>query len=254
MVFRRRFGKFRRRRRFRRRRFGTGRSRFRRRVWGNKPKMFVRTDTVGNSIASSAGPNGNTITFTNDGAYLSSGTGNVSEITYYSCAHFFSLSSVYNSGTFTQLFDRYKILGVKVRIVPYSTQTPMDNYNVSTQQASSWMIHSVIDYDDATPVSSSATGVQAISDRPSYRWNNMLDPRRLGHKRYLRPRIAVAAYSGTFTSYTNMKSPWIDQQSPAVQHYGLKWVMQVVTPFPATSSTFWFRVESKYYFAFKDPL
>ena len=36
------------------------------------------------------------------------------------------------------------------------------------------------------------------------------------------PRISTAAYSGAFTSYTNTKAPWIDCNSPTVQHFGMK--------------------------------
>lgn len=43
-----------------------------------------------------------------------------------------------------------------------------------------------------------------------------------GHYHKWRPHIAVASYSGAFTSYTNIPSTWIDSASPAVQHYGLK--------------------------------
>lgn len=34
--------------------------------------------------------------------------------------------------------------------------------------------------------------------------------------------MAVAVYSGAFTSFANAPSSWIDSGSPNVQHYGLK--------------------------------
>lgn len=36
------------------------------------------------------------------------------------------------------------------------------------------------------------------------------------------PHVAVAAYSGAFTSYANEQNKWIDCASSSVQHYGLK--------------------------------
>jgi len=42
------------------------------------------------------------------------------------------------------------------------------------------------------------------------------------HYRKFIPHVAVASYSGTFTSFTNEVAPWIDIASPSVQHYGLK--------------------------------
>lgn len=38
-----------------------------------------------------------------------------------------------------------------------------------------------------------------------------------------KPHIAVAAYSGAFTSFANEVAPWIDSASSGVQHYGLKY-------------------------------
>lgn len=38
----------------------------------------------------------------------------------------------------------------------------------------------------------------------------------------LRPRTAMAAYSGAFTSYANMSDQWIDLNSTSVQYYGFK--------------------------------
>jgi len=41
--------------------------------------------------------------------------------------------------------------------------------------------------------------------------------------RVFRPRIAMAAYSGSvFTSFANMTNVWLDTASNSVQHYGLK--------------------------------
>jgi len=41
--------------------------------------------------------------------------------------------------------------------------------------------------------------------------------------------MAVAAYSGAFTSYSNLVGGWIDSASPAVQHYGIKLATPIAT-------------------------
>jgi len=46
--------------------------------------------------------------------------------------------------------------------------------------------------------------------------------------------MAVAAFSGAFTSYSNVPAGWIDSASPGVQHYGLKLYFES-TPFGVIS-------------------
>lgn len=43
-----------------------------------------------------------------------------------------------------------------------------------------------------------------------------------GHYHKWRPHVAIATFSGAFTSYANTPSIWVDSASPNVQHYGLK--------------------------------
>lgn len=43
-----------------------------------------------------------------------------------------------------------------------------------------------------------------------------------------KPHIAIATFSGTFTSYANEPAGWIDSGSPNVQHYGTKWVSRSI--------------------------
>jgi len=77
------------------------------------------------------------------------------------------------------------------------------------------MLYVITDFDDsATP--------STISSLLSYSNCTAVSPGQ-EHRRIFKPRIAMAAYAGTFTSYANMPaSTWIDAASPAVEHYGLK--------------------------------
>lgn len=43
-----------------------------------------------------------------------------------------------------------------------------------------------------------------------------------GHYHKFKPHIAIASFSGAFTSYSNAPGSWIDSASPNVQHFGLK--------------------------------
>jgi len=71
-----------------------------------------------------------------------------------------------------------------------------------------------VDLDDAnTP-----TSVGQISDK----LGAVVTAGPSGHYHKWRPHIAVASYSGAFTSYSNVPSGWIDSASPSVQHFGIK--------------------------------
>lgn len=74
--------------------------------------------------------------------------------------------------------------------------------------------YSAVDLDD----SNTATSVQQIQDH----LGAIVATGPSGHYHKWKPHYAVAAYSGAFTSYSNMEANWIDSASPGVQHYGLK--------------------------------
>jgi hypothetical protein len=119
-------------------------------------------------------------------------------------AYAFTLSQLPNYTVFTACFDRYRILCVQVQFNPAATVTS----DLST----------AIDYDDAN------SPTAEIQQRDT----GMVVPCGNYFERTFRPRIAVAAYSGAFTSYANMPSNlWIDCASPQVQYFGLKYYVPV---------------------------
>jgi len=106
---------------------------------------------------------------------------------------------------FKTVFDQYRILQVTVRFVPLGVPPPGGGYNP---------LNTAIDYDDASPL----TSVAAITAYDTCQETS------LGQyvERTFTPRFAGAAYSGTFTSFTNTVG-WIDIASDGVQHYGCKY-------------------------------
>jgi len=118
-------------------------------------------------------------------------------------AYNFTVSTIDQISTFAGIFDQYKVDEMEAWIVPFAGAN-----NTLTQYAS------VIDYDDSAVLTTFAQAldytnvvVTSLSDGQYRRWI---------------PHIAVAAYSGAFTSFTNVVAPWIDMTSTGVQHYGLK--------------------------------
>jgi hypothetical protein len=123
----------------------------------------------------------------------------------------FTLGALPDSTEFTALFDQYRILQVRMEFTPLFTDT--------SATVAYPPIYTAIDYDDANSV----TGAQ-INEYDSV----MFTPTGTYFERCFNPRIALAAYSGAFTSFGQPQAGfWIDCASPSVVHYGLKTVMPV---------------------------
>jgi hypothetical protein len=135
---------------------------------------------------------------------LSSSTGGIAAF-----AANFILSDVDQYTSLTAVFDQYRITEVEVWLIPRLAVTTSSSQNPG-------QIASVVDYDDDTTLSS-------LNQALDYQ-NCMIDTGTVGHYRRFKPHAAVAAFSGSFTSYVNVVSPWIDAASPSVRHYGVKYV------------------------------
>jgi len=107
--------------------------------------------------------------------------------------------------SFAAVFDQYKIDELEVTFMPQVTE----GFNGSN----AGLFTLVVDNDDSTLL----TSVAAAMDYPAQQTVRGSDMVRVTFK----PRIAVAAYSGSFASYANTAS-WIDCSSSTVQHYGWK--------------------------------
>lgn len=115
----------------------------------------------------------------------------------------FQLSALPLSSSFTNMFDRYRVLMWQLQFNPVNMPTAMYTAPIVT----------AIDYDDASTPSAEIQQRDTALTVPIGQY----------FERTLQPRLAVAAYSGAFTSYANMPSnTWIDSGSPSVQFYGIK--------------------------------
>jgi hypothetical protein len=126
-------------------------------------------------------------------------------------AYSFTLGALPDSTEFTALFDQYRIMQVRMEFTPLFVDT--------SATVPYPPIYTVIDYDDSNTI----TGLQA-NEYDSV----MFSPTGTYFERTFNPRIAVAAYSGAFTSFMQPKAgTWVDCASPGVIHYGLKTVLPV---------------------------
>jgi hypothetical protein len=122
----------------------------------------------------------------------------------------FALADLDNATTFQTLFDQYRIDAIMVSIKPQNNAIGL----FTTASITLSDLYVVLDYDNATNLTSSATARE-------YDNCMTLAPTESG-MRVFQPRMAVAAYSGAFTSFANLQDQWIDSAYPNVIHYGVK--------------------------------
>jgi len=119
-------------------------------------------------------------------------------------AYFFAASTVGNFTSIAAVFDQYKVEQLELWLTP-------EFYGAGAIN-SLWS--SVIDLDDATVLAS-----YGLAGEYETTVESLIG---VGHYRKWKPHIAVATYSGVFTSFKNEPAGWIDCASPSVQHYGVK--------------------------------
>jgi hypothetical protein len=122
----------------------------------------------------------------------------------------FTLSDVDNAVSFTGLFDQYRIECVCFKLLPMQNAIGLTTNSTTTCVTPAV----VIDYDDNTAITTTA-GARSFE-------SCILVPPGESCTRTFRPRMAVAAYTGSFSGYANMDAQWIDAGSPTVAHYGVK--------------------------------
>jgi len=128
-------------------------------------------------------------------------------------AYYFALSGLDNLTALGAVFDQYRILCVEVSVRPRTTQTTFaDSANLFPR------LYSVIDYDDAVPLTTIGQAREydsCIESSPGE-----------GIVRTFIPAMSLAAYSGAFTSYAQKTLQWLDIASPTIQHFGLKLALE----------------------------
>jgi hypothetical protein len=119
-------------------------------------------------------------------------------------AYYFSLGLLPGPSDFTTLFDQYRFIQISVSIIP--------NAGVGTGSAP---LLTAIDYDDASLPS-------AVSDLYQYDSVQYSQPGNVIVRTFT-PRVALAVYSGAFTSFASASNNlWLDVASPNTQYYGFK--------------------------------
>jgi len=141
----------------------------------------------------------------------------------------FSLSLFAGASAYTNLFDQYIVDRVEFWLTPEAPQGNTSFGQVAT----------AVDLDDAnTPTTNAEVADKQLSILTAG-----------GAATYVSfvPHMAVAVYSGAFTSFGNSPPTWIDAASPGVQHYGVK------LSFSPTPGAITYVVSYRVHFRFRQP-
>lgn len=133
-------------------------------------------------------------------------TNNLSASIELNTAASFRLALHPEASSFEAIFDQYCIVAVKI------TTRSVENMSQLAGNQNQPRVYTVLDHDDAN----------AITVAQAKEYASCLEQRITETTvRILYPRIAIASYSGAFTSFANGRM-WIDCASDSVQHYGFK--------------------------------
>jgi hypothetical protein len=127
----------------------------------------------------------------------------------------FALNNIYDYTSWAAVYDLYRITLIKVMFIPVANLSP-NGTNPSVSYLSA-----AVDFDDITVPSAPAEII-------NYQNHIILGPSGSGTLTW-KPRVALAAYSGAFTSYASKEDQWIDCSSASVEHYGLKYSLKQAT-------------------------
>jgi hypothetical protein len=124
----------------------------------------------------------------------------------------FNMGQFNGTGQYLGLFDQYRFEELECWFEPQASYLATTNCGI---------LVTAVDVDDAT----APTTIESVEDKQ----NSVSASGICGHYHRFKPHMAVAAYSGAFTSFSNMEADWIDSASNTVQHYGLKWACSATT-------------------------
>jgi hypothetical protein len=126
---------------------------------------------------------------------------------------YFYLGQLDGSAALAAVFDQYRFLQVTLWFEPRANMVGTTGTVFPT---SIGHLTSALDYDDVA-----ATTASVLRQKQTCLTTMAYEKQ----MRTLTPHIALAAYSGAFTSFANARSAWIDSASLNVQHYSVKFAI-----------------------------
>lgn len=150
-----------------------------------------------------------------------------------------SLSDLSNKAAFKDLFDQYRIVGLKLRFDPQVSQI-VNTTNLSPVLPD-LLMYSVLDFNDAATLSSTAKA----TEYQTCKITRFSKP----HIRYFKPCVVQNTTDSAANSYNKTyQSPWIATTNDLIAHLGVK----VLTDPNSGSGTWRWSVSATYYIQFKN--
>jgi hypothetical protein len=149
----------------------------------------------------------------------------------------FSLSDLDETSNFTGLFDQWRIDCVCFKLIPMQNAIGLSTNSTTTTVTP----YVVVDYDDNSAITS-AGSARAFE-------SCIIVPPGVECTRQFKPRIAMAAYTGSFGGFANLADQWIDSASPGVLHYGIKLYIPGATAAQTVLQSW--TVEREYFLSFR---
>lgn len=206
----------------------------RKNFWGNKRRDGKRAKLIRKKIRLSRAVRQKVYNFTRSCTLTDLSGSDVSDVFG---GLSFNLGQLPNYTEFTNLFDQFRICGIRLEIIPKYTSVDLNPLATTVAMPN---IHTVIDYNDiATP-----GNLEVLLQYPNYkrtRGNAV-------HKRYFKPAVLASNYEGAVTSaYTSKWGQWLDSIDYPTVHYGLRYGID--QSFTGAR----YRVYAKFYIQCKDP-
>lgn len=131
----------------------------------------------------------------------------------------FMLSQVLNNAEFVALYDRYKIIGVKLKFL-YQCSVGQDQTNFGAsggyRVSPLPILDYTVDFDDANQPTS-----RAQIQQHGYCKTKVLQANQ-PFSLYIKPRVTYQAFSLNGGAFGSTRSMWLDCASNDIEHYGLK--------------------------------
>lgn len=147
----------------------------------------------------------------------------------------FMLADLPNYTEYVNMWDKYKLAGVRIRFIPANDNSPVGTASTSGIGTFSWCL----DYNDAN----APAGLDDIMQYPGMRMKRPTTPFSV----FIKPKFEAALYQGATTGY-RATTGYVDTASSTVRHYGLKYCLHDTVAANAS-----IRVYMTYYLALKEP-
>lgn len=135
----------------------------------------------------------------------------------------FELNDLNSYTEFSNLFEEYRITGVKLTFI-WNKNSAQNDIGAITPGDSSFIPNLYLVY-DPNDVSTPAS-IVSLLERGDVKIRRLDRP----CKMFVRPKVAASVYeSGVTTAYADASKLWLSTASQAVDYYGVKWAVDAST-------------------------